>query len=111
MPDVRTIDRDELRAALESGALVALDAQGEGWYERERLPGAIRARPDDLLWLAGVLPKGKDTPVAVYCWSDTCVASRLTAEWLATHGYSNVRRYVGGKRDWVVAGLPLEGPE
>lgn len=111
MTDIPTIDREELRAALEAGSLVVLDAQGDGWHARERLPGAIRARPHDLVWLAGLLPQGKETPVAVYCWSETCFASGLTAEWLAARGYSNVRRYVGGKRDWIEAGLPVEADE
>src|SRR5215216_5638321 len=106
---VKTIGRDELAQALASGAVVALDAQGEGWFERERLPGAIRARPQDLATLEGRLPAGKDTPVAVYCWSETCAASALTADCLVELGYRDVRRYVGGKCDWIEASLPLEG--
>lgn len=108
---VREIGRDELRRALADRSVVTLDAQGAGWYERERLPGAARARPEDLADLEQRLPRGKDTPVVVYCWSETCTASQLTAEHLAAVGYRYVRRYPGGKRDWVEAGLPLEGGE
>jgi hypothetical protein len=28
---------------------------------------------------------------------------------LATQGYKHVREYVGGKQDWLGAGLPAEG--
>jgi rhodanese-related sulfurtransferase len=28
---------------------------------------------------------------------------------LAALGYTNVRDYVGGKEDWMAAGLPTEG--
>jgi len=28
---------------------------------------------------------------------------------LAALGYTNVRDYVGGKEDWIDAGLPVEG--
>lgn len=28
---------------------------------------------------------------------------------LVEHGYTNVRRYVGGLVDWEEAGLPIEG--
>jgi rhodanese-related sulfurtransferase len=33
----------------------------------------------------------------------------LVAERLLELGYRNVRHYAGGKRDWIDAGLPLEG--
>ena len=111
MSAVPTIGRAELHDAIRAGTIVALDAQGEGWYEREHLPTAIRARPDDLGLLERRLPEGKDTPLAVYCWSETCTASQQTAEHLIASGYRNARRYVGGKRDWIEAGLPLEGDE
>jgi len=106
---VATIHRDELATAIEAGTIVVLDAQGPGWFEREHLPCAIRARPEDLGYLEQRLAKGKDTPLIVYCWSESCVASALTAEYLVGVGYRDVRRYVGGKRDWIEAGLPIEG--
>ncbi len=34
--------------------------------------------------------------------------SRLAAERLAALGYTNVRDYHEGKKDWMGAGLPLE---
>lgn len=105
------IGREELLASLQDHSVVALDAQGEGWFERQHLPGALRARPQDLDGLEQRLPAGRDTPVAVYCWSETCTASQLTAQHLIDNGYRHVRRYVGGKRDWIEAGLPLEGTE
>lgn len=104
-----TIARDELADAIASGAVAVLDAQGAGWFERERLPGAIRARPQDLAGLERRLPAGKRTPVVVYCWSETCVASEWTAQHLVELGYRHIRRYVGGKLDWMRAGLPVEG--
>lgn len=30
---------------------------------------------------------------------------------MADMGYTNVREYVGGKKEWQEAGLPLEKPE
>jgi rhodanese-related sulfurtransferase len=86
------IGRQELRDALAAGAVVAFDAQGEGWYERQRLPGALRARPQDLPELEHRLPEGKDTPVAAYCWSEACTASGQTAQHLVGLGYRHVRR-------------------
>ena len=109
MSSVPTIGRAELHDAIRAGSIVALDAQGDGWYEREHLPTAVRARPHDLAGLARRLPDGKDTAVAAYCWSETCTGSQRTAEHLIGLGYTNVRRYAAGKRDWIQAGLPLEG--
>jgi rhodanese-related sulfurtransferase len=33
----------------------------------------------------------------------------VVARRLVELGYENVRHYPGGKRDWLEAGLPLEG--
>ena len=109
MTTVPTIARTELHDAIRDGLIVALDAQSEGWYEREHLPTALRARPHDLAGVERRLPAGKDTPLAVYCWSESCTASQQTAEHLVALGYTRVRRYPAGKRDWIEAGLPLEG--
>ena len=111
MSAVPTIGRAELDKAIRDGTIVALDAQGEGWYEREHLPTALRARPHDLADVERRLPAGKDTLLAVYCWSETCTASQQTAEHLIVLGYTHVRRYPAGKRDWIEAGLPLEGTD
>jgi rhodanese-related sulfurtransferase len=108
---VAQISREQLQQALAERSVVALDAQGAGWYERERLPGAVRARPEDLRELEQRLQRGKDTAVVVYCWSDTCTASQQMAEQLDALGYRDVRRYAAGKRDWIEAGLPVEGSE
>ena len=51
----------------------------------------------------------RQTAVVVYCGGDACDASTAVAGKLAELGYSNVRHYGGGKRDWEEAGLPLEG--
>ena len=106
---VPTISRQDLLDAIQDRAIVPLDAQAAGWYEREHLPTAVRARPQDLAELEIRLPDGKDTALAVYCWSEGCTASQLTAQYLIQLGFRQVRRYVGGKRDWIEADLPLEG--
>jgi rhodanese-related sulfurtransferase len=47
--------------------------------------------------------------VVVYCASDTCANSHEAAQALEGAGYRDVSVYVGGKKDWNEAGLPLEG--
>jgi rhodanese-related sulfurtransferase len=54
------------------------------------------------------IPDAK-TEVVVYCADLTCDSSVAVANRLIGLGYRNVRHYAEGKRDWVKAGLPLEG--
>lgn len=105
------IDRDELHRRLTEGSIALLDAQAPGWYERERLPGAVRALPEDLDSLAARLPAGLETAIGVYCWDVDCDASAEIGRRLIERGYKRVRRYRGGKRDWIAAGLPVERGE
>lgn len=102
------IEREELRAKLDEGAIRLVDAQAPGWYEREHLPGALRASADDVDGLLAALGPDRGTEIAVYCWNAACTGSAYVAEQLETVGYRNVHRYVGGKQDWVDAGLPVE---
>lgn len=89
-------------------SITLLDAQAPGWFEREHLPGAVRALPEDLDSLEDALPAGRETEIAVYCWDVSCNASAQLAQELIERGYKRVRRYRGGKRDWIEAGLPVE---
>jgi rhodanese-related sulfurtransferase len=103
-----TISREEILEHLVWGEIILLDAQAPGWFERERIPGAMRALPEDLDSLASILPNGRETPIAVYCWDVSCGGSALIAQMLVERGYRRVRRYRGGKRDWIDVGLPVE---
>ena len=102
------IDRDELRVKLEDGMIRLVDAQAPGWYEREHLPGALRAAADDVDGLLRALGAGHNAAIAVYCWNAACTGSAYVAEQLEARGYRNVRRSVGGKQDWTDSGLPIE---
>lgn len=105
--DETSISREELRLRLERRGIVLLDAQAPGWYEREHLPGAIQMADHGLAaWIAEAVPD-RDAEVVVYCWSETCNASAVAAGALRELGYRNVRRYAGGKKDWMEAGLPI----
>jgi rhodanese-related sulfurtransferase len=101
------IDRLELLEVLAWDSIILLDAQAPGWYERERLPGAVRALPEDLDSLEGALPKGRESKIVVYCWDLSCSSSTVTARMLIERGYRCVRCYCAGKRDWIEAGLPV----
>ena len=108
--DVARIDRDELRRLLDSGdELVLIDALSPMAYAHSHLPGAINITPD---WVDGRAHRripDLETAVVVYCSDAECTASVRVAERLCELGYRDVRHYAEGKRDWVAAGLPVEG--
>ena len=108
---LRLIERDEVAELLAQESITLLDAQAPGWFERERLPSARRARPEDLDRLEETLPRGRETQIAVYCWDTDCGSSAYIAHQLIERGFTHVRRYRGGKRDWLAAGLPVERGE
>jgi rhodanese-related sulfurtransferase len=103
------IGRDELRAKIEGGEeFVLVDALAPMSYARSHLPGAINL---PLEWVDERAPRripDLGTEIVVYCVDVECDASVLVGERLGQLGYTNVRHYAGGKRDWVEAGLPLE---
>lgn len=104
------ITREELWQKLEGGDdVVVVDALAPMSYAHSHLPGAINLPPE---WVEERGPRrlpDLSAEIVVYCSSATCDSSTDTARRLSALGYRNVRHYVGGKRDWVEAGLPLEG--
>jgi rhodanese-related sulfurtransferase len=88
---------------------VLVDALAPMSYAHSHLPGAINLPPE---WVDERGPRRipeLDAEIVVYCASSTCDSSVDVGNSLVELGYRNVRHYVGGKSDWVEAGLPLEG--
>lgn len=102
-----TISREELREQLELGRVVLLDAQAPGWYEREHLPGAEKMPEGDVETRLRDIVPDPGAEIVVYCWSEACGSSGIAARTLRSLGYRNVRRYAGGKKDWLEGGLPI----
>ena len=88
---------------------VLVDALSPMSFAAEHIPGAINLTPGWVDDRARRRIPDLDTEVVVYCESSDCESSAKVADRLLELGYSNVRHYVGGKRDWAEAGLPLEG--
>jgi len=101
------IEHRELVDKLDRGALVLLDAQAPGWFERGHLPGAHRLDWDDMVASARAVVSDQDAEIAVYCWNTTCTGSEIVAAELERAGFSKVRRYIGGKEDSVAHGGQL----
>lgn len=102
------ITRDELRAALESGAVTVVDALGESYYAQMHLPGALNLVEEDVADRAAELLPDKDAAIVVYCSNPACGNSEAVANRLTALGYRHVRKYREGIQDWVAAGLPVE---
>ena len=102
------IERNEVRALLDTGAIVLIDAQGLGKFEDRHIPGAVRASADDAGAVLAAIGPDLDRAVVTYCTDEACTGSAHAASLLEAAGYRNVRRYVGGAADWEAAGLPIE---
>lgn len=105
-----TIDRETLQARLAAQpAPVLIEALPAKYYREGHLPGALHFPHDRVRALAPTVIADKQAEIVVYCASETCQNSHIAAASLMALGYTNVSVYVGGKKDWVEAGLPLEG--
>ena len=105
---VTEIDRSELKQKLDHPKkLVLVEALAEDEFHKVHLPGAINIPANKIRSQALEQMPKKDVEVIVYGASPLCNASDQAAEELHAMGYSNVRRYVGGKKDWIEAGLPV----
>lgn len=107
--EIATIDRGELTRELAgSNPPVLLEVLSEEQYRQGHLPSALHMPLEQVGRLSSALIPTRTSPIVVYCASAECEASTLAAQKLQVLGFTNVRAYVGGKRDWIEHGLPLE---
>jgi rhodanese-related sulfurtransferase len=103
---IKTIDREELKAKLDRGDDFKLIMAMHEWgYRVAHIPGSLHYNTVDEAQ-AALAP---DDEIVVYCTDPACVASQFAYQWLVEAGYGNVRRYAGGLSDWAAAGYELEG--
>jgi rhodanese-related sulfurtransferase len=102
------ISRDDLKRAIDAGAVTVVDALGGIYYEQEHLPGAIPLVEADVATRAPSLLPDKAAPIVTYCSNAACPNSQAFANLLTRAGYTDVRKYRDGIQDWVAAGLPTE---
>jgi rhodanese-related sulfurtransferase len=105
-----SVSRASLWEKMEQGEeFVLVDALSLISYAASHLPGAIHIPPDLVDERAPVRIPDLESEVVVYCSSPNCESSVAVAQRLLELGYTNVGHYAGGKREWIDAGLPLEG--
>jgi rhodanese-related sulfurtransferase len=106
---IDTITRDELKNKMDQHTKFTLvETLPEKDFKQRHLPGAINVPAAKTKDLGHELPN-KDAEIVVYCANESCPASEEAGLELARRGYSHVRRYAGGKQDWIDAGFPTEG--
>lgn len=98
LPSVTTA---QLTAAIDDAATVIIDAQGDGKFEQAHVPGAIDFGFDDVLDQAAAAIPDQSTPVVVYCTDHDCQGAEFVGTQLVQAGYTNVKRFPGGIRQWA----------
>ena len=101
------INHADLKAAIESKAVVVIDVNGTYSYKAGHIPSAIdfQANNKDL---ASKLPADKNALVVAYCGSPQCPAWKSAAKAVAALGYTNVKHYTGGLSGWKKEGASLQ---
>lgn len=68
---VRSISRDELKAALDQGAVTLIETLPTPYFRHTHLPGALNLPPDEIEARAPVLLPDKNAAIVLYCASPT----------------------------------------
>lgn len=104
-----TITREQLALLLASAEPPLLfEALPTKYFNESHLPGARNMPHDAVAELAPQLAPDKSASIVVYCANAACQNSHIAALCLKQLGYTDVRVYADGKKDWTEAGLPVE---
>ena len=103
----KIISRDELRQAIEAGAVTVVETLRPEHFAQGHIPTAIQIHFEEVRERAADLLPDKDATIVTYCSNTACRNSEIAAAQLAVLGYTDVRRYPEGKQDWTEAGLEL----
>lgn len=103
----KTISREELRQAIEQGAVTVVETLRAEHFAQGHLPGAIHVHVEAVAERAPELLPDKHAAIVTYCSNTACRNSEAVANQLAALGYTDVRKYAEGKEGWQQAGLPL----
>jgi rhodanese-related sulfurtransferase len=106
--DVPLVDLTQLRALMAAGGVRLVEALGPDWFADAHLPGAVDLPSDRVDDLAPLLLPDRAAVLVVYCSDPSCPSSAVTARRLRALGWTDVRRFAGGKQEWIRAGLPVE---
>lgn len=103
-PTLTEITMDQLEGLLKDPAVIVVNALESG----DMIKGSIRisANADDKL-IADTL-KDKSAQIVAYCGGGGCPAGSTLAYRLVELGYTNVKHYGGGLKEWKANDKPLK---
>jgi rhodanese-related sulfurtransferase len=108
--DVDVVERKERRWRIDRAEpLVLIETLPEEDYRRGHLPGALNVPPDRVVELVPELFPDRAAEIVVYGGDHESLAAPQAARELSALGYTNVRVYRGGERDWIAHAQPIEG--
>ena len=94
----------QLKAYVESGEAILLDARSGKYDDGFRIPGAKSLNAKSTAEeIAKVVP-AKDALVVTYCSNLQCPASKALFDHLSSLGYTNLKEYPEGIAGWRAAG-------
>jgi len=90
-------------------APIVVDVLGPADYAERHVKGAINIPYKEVAAQAPKLLPDKAAEIVVYCGSYKCGASTAAGKALKQLGYTNIRDYKGGIKEWTDRKLPIEG--
>jgi rhodanese-related sulfurtransferase len=104
---VRQMTLGELTERMNSQKpFILADARDVDSYDDAHIPGAIPIPADEVERLADEYDRNLE--VITYCGSYQCPASTMAAKEYMKMGFTNVREYKGGIKEWEENGNPVE---
>lgn len=108
--DVEINNPMKVKEIVEQGSHVVIDVRLRDAYAMGHLPGALSfplAEFDEIMdELMGVVTR--TSPILVYCSGFTCTDSHTFAQRLRDFGFTGVKVYAGGFREWEEMGFEIE---
>lgn len=109
MSQARAISTEELVAQLKAGVIDQFwNVLTDEYFRGELIPGSRRVPLDHVGREVSRLKLAKDAAITVYCSDPGCPQSGAAADKLVTLGYTNVRKFPGGLKEWKESGRGVE---
>lgn len=103
------ISRDEARTLFDANTAFFVDARHAFDYKLGHIKGAINIPLNEYdAYKSVITPLPKDRLIVVYCDGAECNSSIELSSKLFLEGYSNVKIFFGGWREWESAQFPVE---
>ncbi len=103
-PDVKTVESYDLKAGLDSGEYIVVDARSQLEYDVIHVDGAKHVAVSKKTFVAQLKVVAEQNPgkkIAFYCNGITCLKSYKATKKAMDAGYSNVYAYDAGIPEWA----------